>query len=642
MKHDSKFHIRTILMTFSLSSALILAGCGGGGGGTAAAPPAPTALISGVAATGAPITPAMNGVVTIQDSASPAHTATTPTDANGAYSFTAAQLSGWTTPYMMEIGYKVAGVDYNLHSAATASDLTSGSATINITPLTDLVIANLAGDIAANLFKNQATYASKLTSTALAAGAAALTAQIAPVLTNLGVSASVDLFRTSFTANGTGMDAVLDALKVTQDPVTKTATITSRLDGSTVTDTMGTTNTTMMPTPTTTVPVTDLQAITAGFSSFSAEMAKAPAPSDPALLAFFDQTNFKQDGQSLDAFLQQITTNPTILGGTLSFSNIVLDTVPSWVSTVPSSASVAYKVHFDVLMSGAPNGREEFIVYKNSSGNWILLGNQKVARATIEALETNGPVFSGSSSTPTRVSCTGLFPQINDKGGIGINFAVVTGPGLPAAGLLLYADVNGTNSGDFMLAAGDPTTYAGTATVAATTNLSTCGFSSLYPLADGNITTIANSSMQYTIKLYKDGTGTPSYTNTGNTLVATYGPTLPAAPLTNAQLTSSLFASAEAATPSILSLATGTTAGTTTVSWTAPTAAGLFASSVGIWVGNNTATTTTGNTYDWVNGDVAGNATSATLAVPQVSGANFAGVTIDYMDTLFREYWTSF
>ena len=410
----------------------------------------------------------MNGVVTIQDSASPAHTATTPTDANGAYSFTAAQLSGWTAPYMLEIDYKVGGVDYTLNSAATASDLTSGSATINITPLTDLVIANLAGTIAANVFKNQATYASKLTPTALAAGAQALAAQIAPVLAAQGVSASVDLFRTSFTANGTGIDAVLDALKVTQDPSTDTATITSRLDGSTVTNALGAANPTPLPTPSTTLPpVTDLQAITNFFGSFSTEMTNAPAANDPALLAFFDQTNFKQDGQTLAKFLQQVTTDPTILGGVLSFRDIVLDTVPSWVTTVPSTATASYKVHFTVLASGMPQSREQFIVYKNSSGNWIALGNQTVAKIRVQALETSGQIINSTSTN--RVTCTGLFPNVSDDGGIGINFAVVTGPGLPTGGLLLFANQNTSpGNNDFVLAAGDPSTYNGTATVAAT------------------------------------------------------------------------------------------------------------------------------------------------------------------------------
>ena len=551
MKHDSKYHIRTILMAFSLAGALVLAGCGGGSSGTATATPATSPLISGVAATGGPITPAMNGVVTIQDSASPAHTATTPTDASGKYSFTATQLSGWTGPYMLEIDYKVGGVDYNLNSAATASDLTSGSATINITPLTDLVIANLAGTIAANVFKNQSTYTSQLTSTALAAGAAALAAQLAPVLAAEGVSASVDLFRTSFTANGTGIDAVLDALKVTQNPVTNTATITSRLDGSSITNVLGTTNTTVLTAPAAPVPVTDLQAITSFFGSFSTLMTNAPAPTDPTLNAYFDQTNFKQDGQNLATFLQQVTTDPVILGGILSFSDIVLDTVPSWVTTVPPSATASYKVHFTVLASGFPQSREQFIMYKNSSGNWIALGNQTVAKVRLDALETSGPII--NATTTTRVSCTGVFPQVNDKGGIGINFAVVTGPGLPANGVLLFADQNLNTGNDFTIAV-DGATYAGTATTPASNNLSACGFNSLYPLTDTAIAAIAASSMNYTIKLYKDLVpGTPNAANA--TLVATYGPTLPAAPLTNAQLNASLFVSAESATPAIAPLA---------------------------------------------------------------------------------------
>ena len=43
MKHDSNNHIRTILMTISLSGALVLAGCGGGGTTSSATPPTSSA-----------------------------------------------------------------------------------------------------------------------------------------------------------------------------------------------------------------------------------------------------------------------------------------------------------------------------------------------------------------------------------------------------------------------------------------------------------------------------------------------------------------------------------------------------------------------------------------------------------------------
>lgn len=632
MRHDLRHAVGSIPVILAILGAVLLAGCGGGGSssGTLAVAPA-TTVISGVAATGAPITPAMGGVVTIQDSASPAHTATTPTDANGFYSFTSDQLTGWSPPYIMEVNYKVARVAYNLHSAATASDLTSGSATINITPLTDLVIANVAGDIAANVFKTQSTYASKLTPAALTAGATALATQLAPVLNAQGVSASVDLFRQSFTANGTGLDAVLDTLKVTQDAATKTAVITNRLDGSSVTNDLTKSNTATLPALAGSVSLTDLQAITAVFNNFAALMLKAPAPTDPTLLAFFDQVNFKFNGGGLAQFLQEVTSDPTLLAGTSSSGDITLGPVPTWVTTVPTNATASYRVKYTDFTSGFPIDRQEYIMYKNSSGNWITLGNQKVAKVKVRALAISGSPIGSPTSTP--VNCTGLWPQISDDGGIGINFAVVTGPALPTAGLLLFAP--GANGEEFVVAAGDPSTYAGTATVGAGGKTNNCRFNrSIYPLTDTAIATIAASPMTYTAKLYKDlVAGKPNAATA--TLVASYEATLPAAPLTNAQLTSSLFPTAATATPAILGLATGATAATTTISWTAPTTTGLFVTGVGIEVWNSSASTETQR-------DLFGNVTSTSIAVPQLANATNAGIKIDYVDNLYRAYWTGF
>jgi hypothetical protein len=128
--------------------------------------------------------------------------------------------------------------------------------------------------------------------------------------------------------------------------------------------------------------LTDLQALQSFFNLFSTEMGTAPTPTTPALLTFFDTTNFRQNGQKLAAFLQQITTNPKLLGGQLGFGAISLDTVPTWVTTVPSSATAAYKVHFTVLIGNSPNSRNEFVMYKDASGSWVALGNQLIAHMT--------------------------------------------------------------------------------------------------------------------------------------------------------------------------------------------------------------------------------------------------------------------
>lgn len=569
------------------------------------------AAVSGTAASGAPITGAMNGVVTLKDSSSPAKTVSTTTDGNGKYSFTPAQIQGFAAPFMLEVGYQVGGAGYYLHSAVTAEDAASGNATINITPLTDLVIANIGNEIAAKIFAN-GNYSSLLTKTALDGGVGALDTLLQPVLAQMGVSASVDLLRQSFAANGQGLDAVLDALKVTVDPTTKAETITNRLTNASVSGTLSAPPTTPIAAGVTNN-VTDLQAITTTFNNFSTLMATAPAPTSASLLAFFDQTNFRNDGQSLQTFLQQVTTNPVIAGGALAFSDIVLDGVPSWVTTVPSGAT-AYKVTFTVLQNKAPTERHDFIVYANSQGTWLMLGNQLAAKVAISAFEgdNNGTL------------CSGVQPNVGDKGGLGINYAVVTGPGMPTAGILLFSS---GNSSSFNLAAGDPTTYNGTSTPPATVS---CSFNNVYVMSDAQIQTIPLPAV-YTVKLYKDN-GTPSNLS-DDILVATYKPAVLAAPLPSASVTSALFASNIVASPTVISAAP--TGGNVNISWAAPTASGLYARSLNLYVCNATG-------CQDVSQDLSAAEISTTIAVPTTSGpATGDGATIEYTDSVFRTLWTT-
>ncbi len=567
--------------------------------------------VSGTAASGAPITGSMNGTVLLKDSSSPAKTVSTTTDDNGKYSFTPAQIQGFAAPFMLEISYKVGGANYYLHSAVTAEDVASGNATINITPLTDLVIANLGNEIAAKIFAN-GNYSSLLTKTALDGGVTALDTLLQPVLAQMGVAGSVDLLRQSFAANGQGLDAVLDALKVTIDPSTSAETITNRLNNTSVSGTLSAPPTTPIAAGATNN-VTDLQAINTVFSNFASLMATAPSPTSASLLAFFDQTNFKDDGKNLQAFLQNITSNPVIAGGSLALSDIVLESVPSWVTTVPSGAT-AYKVSFTVMQNTSPSSRHDFIVY-GSQGTWLILGNQLVAKVTISAFEgdNNGAL------------CTGIQLNVADKGGVGINYAVVTGPGLPAAGVLLF---NSGSASSFDLAAGDPTTYNGTATTPITIS---CSYQNTFLMSDAQIQTITTLPAVYTVKLYKDN-GTPSNLS-DDILVATYQPALLAAPLLSASVTSALFASNITASPTVLSAAP--TGGTVTVTWTAPTASGLYASSIDLYVCNASA-------CQDISQNLASSQTSATSSVPTTSGTVTGdGATVEYNDSVFRTFWAS-
>jgi len=113
--------------------AFVLNGCGGGGGGGAGSPASGT--LSGVAAVGTPI---VNGTVKVICSAGSAPSPTT-TSSTGAWSVT---LSGQTLPCAVQVS------DGTINSIANVTSyhsiaLTTG--TVNVTPLTDLLVANLAG-----------------------------------------------------------------------------------------------------------------------------------------------------------------------------------------------------------------------------------------------------------------------------------------------------------------------------------------------------------------------------------------------------------------------------------------------------------------------------------------------------------------
>jgi len=598
------------------SFAMLLVACGGGGTTSVAPPSQSVTAISGTAASGAPITGTMNGAVLLKDSSSPAKTVSSPTDGSGNYSFTPAQIQGFAPPFMLQVSYKIGGVAYYLHSAVTAEDVTSGNATINITPLTDLVIANLGNEIAEKIFAN-GNYSSLLTKSALDAGVLALDSLLQPVLLQMGVAGSVDLLRQSFTANGQGLDAVLDALKVTIDPSTKAETITNRLDNTSVSGTLSAPPTTPLAASATNN-VTDLQSVTATFNSFAALMATAPAPTSTSLLAFFDQTNFKEDGQNLQTFLQQLTSSPVTAGGSLAFSDIVLESVPSWVTKVPSGA-IAYKASFTVLQNASAADRSDFIMYK-SNGAWLALGNQLLAKVAINA-------FEGDNNS---VLCTGMQLNVSDKGAVGINYAVVTGPGLPTAGVLLFNSAS-SGSNSFTLAAGAPSTYNGTSTPQATVS---CSFNNVFVMLDSEIQAITTLPAVYTVKLYKDN-GTPSVL-TDDILVATYNPTLLAAPLQSAAVTAALFASNIAASPTVISAAP--TGGTVTVTWTAPTASALYARSINVYLCNGSGS----SACQEINTDLSPAATSAIITVPVTSGTITGdGATVEYNDSVFRMLWTT-
>ncbi len=196
-----KKHLHLTLIVSALAAGLLSA-CGGGSDSA----PAATATVSGTAATGAAIA---GGSVSMNCVSGPSASATTATD--GSYSLS---VSGITFPCVARVDYKdTVGNAQKLHS------FTAAAGNLNITPLTELLVASLTGgDPAAAFDRFDATKARTFTAVQIKTAADAVKAYIR----TLGVDTSTlpdDLIGTKFVAKvgataGDAFDKVLDDVKV--------------------------------------------------------------------------------------------------------------------------------------------------------------------------------------------------------------------------------------------------------------------------------------------------------------------------------------------------------------------------------------------------------------------------------------------
>lgn len=203
------------LIAIGLAAILTLAGCGGGGGGgsgasTGGGTGGAVTSISGTAATGAPIA----GQVVVIDSTGKTFSATTT--ALGAY---VVNVAGGTPPFILTVVGTSGGKTVSLSSIATAA-----GQTVNITPLTDLIVSTASGQPGGAALVNLCTptvqagctaaltAATSGTNPKLSAAVTAVTNMIAPLNT-----AGTNPLNGTFTANGVAgtMDALLDQILVT-------------------------------------------------------------------------------------------------------------------------------------------------------------------------------------------------------------------------------------------------------------------------------------------------------------------------------------------------------------------------------------------------------------------------------------------
>ncbi|MDO8988044.1 MAG: c-type cytochrome [Sideroxyarcus sp.] len=175
-----------------------LVGCGAGSHSPLPGPGAEQVnTVTGVAATGSPVF----GMITLKDSSSPAVELTTSTASDGTFAFNTDNL---VAPFIL----KTASGGKTLYSVAI-----DGNGVTNINPLTTIVVSAAAGgaDLDA-LYAAGAPSALATLALNLPGAETAVQTALAPVFSQFGVSGNI--INSTYVADHTGADAILDVIDV--------------------------------------------------------------------------------------------------------------------------------------------------------------------------------------------------------------------------------------------------------------------------------------------------------------------------------------------------------------------------------------------------------------------------------------------
>jgi hypothetical protein len=195
---------RSSHLTLAALSLAALAACGGGGSSSPTTDPTAALTIKGVAARGAALADA-----TVQASCS-AGTGSATAGADGSYEIA---ITDGALPCVLEATSSDGTITY--HSLAAGSGTT---ATANITPLTELVVAQMTGQEPAAFYAsaaaNPTTLAAAVTTDQIDAASTAVVATLQTA--GVDTSSITSIFSDTLAAgSGTGYDGVIDTLGTT-------------------------------------------------------------------------------------------------------------------------------------------------------------------------------------------------------------------------------------------------------------------------------------------------------------------------------------------------------------------------------------------------------------------------------------------
>lgn len=221
--------LKRIVLLLALPSLGLLYGCNDGGDSASSAPDTTTAqTLSGTAATGMPI---VSGNVMVVCAGGP--NLSTQTSVDGTWTVT---LSGQTLPCAVQAS---GGTVNGIANAGMYHSIALNFGTVNITPLTDLVVANLVGQVPSAWFNglNGASLGQTATTAAINTALANLRNALASV-DGMAALANVNPMTTTFTAvGGNPIDDMLEAFQaaLANAGITYLSVVTQAANGATFT-----------------------------------------------------------------------------------------------------------------------------------------------------------------------------------------------------------------------------------------------------------------------------------------------------------------------------------------------------------------------------------------------------------------------
>jgi PASTA domain len=418
------------------------------------------------------------------------------TEANGSFSV---NVFGYAGPFLLHVlGVTAGAAPVNLYSLAAAS---SGGTTINVTPLSDVVLAYAAGVTTQNL--ESACTGTQSACPALlngilaklsAANGSVVKAIPASVLTAFGITPSTfNAITTQFEATHTGVDGLLDALSVVP-PVTTGGSYTISL--------LSATPALLATVPTSGTPGTEGGAPVAGAAPASASVAQAvnlaavegeiqnyfaaftavfatQASRTAANVQMLLTTDYLNDGN--DAAQQAaiaVSQNGQPVGVTITGGGVApysYAPIPGAVGAGTPGPAVTYDanncvstiwVYFN--LSPDPWELTDTIPTTNSAGactggKWLTAGDGRTYQSQLSVSFARGTTHVGGTPTYktnfrfiTESSQTTSNPNAAQLGYTAYTYVVVGGPGITSIGATM--GVSGATTGYYLMGPQSPVT----------------------------------------------------------------------------------------------------------------------------------------------------------------------------------------